>query len=107
MSEGSKYQVVVSSQARDMLFEHAKFLARVSAKAAEELFDHFEENITSLEGLPERCAYYNNPYIRHGKYRKLALGKYLLILFQVTDNTVYIELIIDARAENIDRDWMR
>ena len=94
MSNAPKYRVLVSSRARDMLFEHARFLAQVSIQAAEELFDLFEEKVSSLEEMPERCAYYDNPYMRPNKYRKLALGKYLLILFQATDDTVYIEFII-------------
>ena len=102
MDESPKYSVLVSGRARDMLFEHACFLAQVSVKAGEELLDQFEERVASLEEMPERCAYYDNPYIRSGKYRKLALGDYLLILFQVVNNTVYIDLIIDARAENRD-----
>ena len=100
MSETAKYHVLVSGRARNMLFEHARFLAQVSMKAAEELFDQFEEKVASLEEMPLRCALYDNPYIRSGKYRKLALGKHLLILFQVVGDTVYIELIIDARAES-------
>ena len=101
MNGEAKYQVTVSGRARSMLFEHAKFLAQVSLNAAEELLDQFEEKVLTLEEMPERCPYYENPYVRPGKYRKLALGKYLLILFQIVDNAVYIELIIDARAENM------
>ena len=100
MSEEIKYRVIVSGRARSMLFEHARFLAQVSMTAAEELFDQFEEKVTTLEEMPERCSYYDNPYVRPGKYRKLALGKHLLMLYQIVNNEVYIELIIDARAEN-------
>ena len=100
MSEGAVYQVFVSGRARSVLFEHAMFLAQVSISAAERLFDQFEEKVVLLEEMPERCAFYENPYIRFGKYRKLALGNYLLILFQIQGKKVYIELIIDARAEN-------
>ena len=101
MSEETKYQVVVSSMARSMLIEHARFLAQVSMNAAEELLDRFEEKVVALEELPERCPYYENPYVKPGKYRKLALGKHLLILFQIVAREVFIELIIDARAENM------
>jgi hypothetical protein len=100
MSEMPKYNVLVSGRARDMLFEHARFLAQVSISAGEALFDQLEEKVASLEIMPERCAYYDNPYIRPGKYRKPALGKYLLIIFQVVESTVYTDLIIDGRAEN-------
>ena len=80
-----------------MLYEHATFLAQVSMDAANELFDQFEEKVASLEQMPERCPRYDNPYIRTGKYRKLALGNYLLILFQITGNTVYIDLLNSYR----------
>ena len=95
----TKYHVLVSGKARDMLFEHARFLAQVSVPAAEKLFDQFEDRVSSLETMPERCAYYNNPFVKSRQYRKLSLGNNLLILFQVAENTVYIELIIDGRAE--------
>ena len=100
MNEQSRYKVLVSPRARDMLFSHARFLAQSSVKAGEELFDLFEEKIDSLEDMPERCALYDNPYLTYGKYRKIALGKHLLILFQVLQDTVYIDLIIDNRAKN-------
>ena len=100
MDEVKVYQVFVSPRARDMLFEHLSFLAQVNLSAADNLLDEFEEKIVSLETFPERCTYYNNPYIKTRKYRKLSLGKYLQILFQIEKNKVHIELIIDTRAEN-------
>jgi hypothetical protein len=100
VNELPKYTVLVSAKARDMLFEHARFLAQASIKAGESLFDQFEEKVDSLEEMPERCASYENPCLPCGKYRKLALEKYLLIIFQVSDDTVYIDLILDARSEN-------
>ena len=100
MNSAPTYRVLISGRARDMLFEHAQFLANVSIRAAEELFDLFEDRVSSLEEMPERCPYYDNPHIQTKRYRKLTLGKNLLILFQVVEFTVYIDLIIDARAEN-------
>ena len=100
MNERSEYSVVVSARARDMLFEHTRFLAQVSMEAAENLFDQFEERITSLEEMPERCAPYDSPYLPYGKYRKLALGDHLLMILQISGESVYIDLILDARAEN-------
>ena len=99
MSDERKYTVLVSPKARDMLFEHASFLTQVSINSAYELFDLFEEKVDSLQIMPERCPLYTNPFIHNGRYRKLALGNYLLILFQVTNDLVHIELVIDARAD--------
>ena len=100
MIEGPKYKVLVSAKAKDMLFEHARFLAQVNIKAGEELFEQFEEKIGSLEEMPEWCAPYENIYLPPGKYRKQGLGKHLFMVFQVLQDTVYIELILDARAEH-------
>ena len=101
MDEPREYHVLVSPKARDMLFEHLVFLAHVSPSAAEGLLDEFEEKQISLVTFPERCPYYHNPFVPAKKYRKLSLGNYLLILFQVEGSNVLIELIIDARAENM------
>ena len=100
MGDAAKYSVLVSGRARSMLFDHAAFLAQVSINAGEALFDEFEEKVKSLEVMPERCSFYDNQFIKHGKYRKLSLGQHLLILFQIIGDKVYIELIIDVRAEN-------
>ena len=56
MSNVPQYRVLVSGRARDMLFEHARFLAQVNIEAGEKLFDQFEERVSSLEEMPERCA---------------------------------------------------
>ena len=100
MSSASEYHVLVSGKARDMLFEHARFLAQVSVQAAEKLFDQFEDGVLSQEKMPECCTYYDNPFMLLRKHRKLSLGKCLLILFQMTDNTVYIDLVIDERTNS-------
>ena len=102
MSERAKYDVVVSERARDMLFDHARFLAQVSVSTAEKLFDRFEERVESLEDMPERCSFYINPYIKTGKYRKLDFGNHLWIIFQIKGRKVLIDLVIDARAKNMD-----
>jgi plasmid stabilization system protein ParE len=95
-----RYDVEVSEKARGMLLEHACFISRVNERAAEEFFDLFEENIAALEEMPERFPPYDNPYIQYGKYRKLMLGRHHLIIFQVSGDKVFIELVLDSRAEN-------
>jgi plasmid stabilization system protein ParE len=100
MDKRRRYDVVVSEKARGMLFEHACFISRVSIEAAEELFDQFEKHVVSLEDMPERCPLYENPYIKPNKYRKLVLDKHYSIIFQVSGNTVFIELVLDTRADH-------
>jgi hypothetical protein len=100
MNDLPKYEVIVSEQARLMLFEHARFLAQVSVSSAEKLYDRFEERVDSLEIMPERCPTYYNPYIRSRKYRKLSIGYNVYIIFQIQGDKVFIELALDARAKN-------
>lgn len=55
MENQSKYRVIVSEQATQMLVFHAAFLAQVSPEAAERLTVEFEKAANSLETMPQRC----------------------------------------------------
>ena len=54
MENQSKYRVIVSEQATQMLVSHAAFLAQVSPEAAERLTVEFEKAASSLETMPQR-----------------------------------------------------
>ena len=49
----SRYSVIVSQRADEMLITHARFLAQVSVSAAKRMTDEFEKILDTLE---------NNPY---------------------------------------------
>ena len=88
------YTVIVSKRATQMLVSHAAFLAQVSPDAAERLVASFEEAASSLDQMPFRC-----PYIPANKYRYLIFEKRYLMIYQVRDNTVYVDYVVDCRQD--------
>lgn len=94
-----QYTVTVSRRAAQMLVSHAAFLARVSPDAAERLIAAFEEAAKSLEKMPFRCPWFISDYIPANKYRYLTFEKRYLMIYQVRDNTVYVDYVLDCRQD--------
>ena len=99
MEKTEKYRVIVSKKAAEMLVSHAAFLAGVSEEAANRLIQAFEGAANSLETMPKRCPWLVSEYISRNKYRKLLIEKKYLLLFQIKDNTVYIDYVLDCRQD--------
>ena len=97
MSE--KYDVIVSNRAAQMLVESAAFLAKVSVPAAKRLVDEFEKTINSLVFMPKRCAVFKADMIPRNSYRYIIFEKKYCALFQIKDNTVFVDYVIDCREE--------
>lgn len=97
------YTIIVSNRATQMLVSHAAFLAKVSESAAEHLVVSFEEAASSLEKMPQRCPWLTGEFVLRNAYRYLLFDKRYLILYQVKDDTVYIEYIVDCRQ---DYSWL-
>ena len=77
MENQSKYHVIVSEQATQMLVSHAAFLAQVSPEAAERLTVEFEKTANSLEIMPQRCPWLSGEYIPKNAYRFILFEKTL------------------------------
>ena len=92
MENQSKYHVIVSEQATQMLVSHAAFLAQVSPEAAERLTVEFEKTANSLEIMPQRCPWLSGEYIP-------MFEKRYMIIFQIIDDTVYADYVVDCRQD--------
>ena len=103
MESQSKYRVIVSQQAMQMLVSHAAFLAQVSPEAAERLTAEFQETANSLEIMPQRCPWLSGEYIPKNAYRFILFEKRYMIIFQIIDNTVYADYVVDCRQ---DYSWL-
>lgn len=103
MDEQNKYTVIVSEHAKQMLVSHAAFLAQTSVKAAYRLADTFEKTAGSLEFMPQRCSWLTNEFIPRNMYRYLLFEKRYMLIFQIKDNTVYVDHVIDCRQ---DYEWL-
>lgn len=95
----NKYRVVVSRRAAQMLVSHAAFLAQVSPAAAERMTVAFETAAHSLEQMPQRCPWLRGEYIPRSTYRYLLFEKRYMILFQIADETVFADYVLDCRQD--------
>lgn len=95
----TEYTVTISPKAAQMMVEHAAFLAQVSTTAAEKLLVSFQTAANLLRDMPHRCAWLSVDYMPHNKYRFLLFeGRYMLI-FQVRDNKVFVDYVLDCRRD--------
>jgi len=99
MKQPNSYQVIVSEKAAQMLISHAAFIAQASPDAAERLIVSFETATASLETVPYRCPWLAGEYIPKNKYRFLIFEKRYLLIFQIQDNIVYIDYMVDGRQD--------
>ena len=99
MGNQNKYRVIVSERAMRMLVSHAAFLAQISQEAAERLAREFEKTAKSLEIMPKRCPLPSEGYIFKNIYRFILFEKRYMIIFQVIDDTVYADYVVDCRQD--------
>lgn len=99
MDRQNKYCVIVSERAAQMLVSHAAFLAQVSPEAAERLTAEFEKAANSLELMPQRCPWLTGEYIPRNAYRFILFEKRYMIIFQIVDDTVYADYVVDCRQD--------
>ena len=98
-----KYKVIISDRAKESLGLHLRFLAQVSKPAAVKLKHRFLEEIRSLQEMPQRYPFLNEDSIPVNKYHKLYVENWYLILYQIRDDTVYVDWIVDCRR---DYQWL-
>ena len=103
MDQQNKYRVIVSNRAAQMLVSHAAFLAQVSEPAAKRLVSAFEEAASALESMPHRCPWLMGEYIPRNTYRYLIFQKRHMLIFQIKDENVYVDYVIDDRQ---DYQWL-
>ncbi|MCL2663756.1 MAG: type II toxin-antitoxin system RelE/ParE family toxin [Oscillospiraceae bacterium] len=98
-----QYNVCVSDRAKNMLGAHVKFLAQKSPSAAHDTKDKIITAIRSLSSMPERCPFFNGDFVPHNKYHKMVVDNRYLLLFQIKDNVVFVDYVIDGRQ---DYNWL-
>ena len=98
-----KYTVIISDRAKQMLGQHIRFLAQVNKSAANDLKKRFLEEFRSLESFPQKYPFFNGDFIPPNKYHKLYIKNWFLVLYQVKDNIVYVDWIVDCRQ---DYSWL-
>ena len=95
-----EYHVLVDPSANDRMAEHMEFLSRVSENAANRLLEELIADIRSLKKLPYRNPIYERPYLPPGKYRCMISGKRYRIVYQIVDDSVFVDDIQDCRQSD-------
>ena len=85
------YKVIIAPTATDRMVGHFEFLARVSESVANKLFDELSDDIASLQRMPFRNPVYDRPYVPPLKYRYMVSNKRYRIVYQVVNDTVFVD----------------
>lgn len=99
MQKNKKYTVIISDRARQMLGAHISFLAKVNKDAAISKKKELIKAIRSLSEMPQRCTFFNEPYIPPNKYHKMYVANWYLIIYQIQEEKVFIDYILDCRKD--------
>lgn len=103
MAESKKYKVIVSDRAKRMLGTHIRFMAQVNKGAAVTKKKEIMTAMRSLSQMPQRFPFFEELYITPNKYHKMFIEKWYLVLYQIQDDTVYVDYILDCRK---DYSWL-
>ena len=97
MNIDQQYKVIISDRVRRMLASHIRFIAQVNKDAAKK--NEIMNAMRFLKQMPQRFPFFNEPYITPNKYHKMFVQKWYIILYQIKDDIVYIDYIIDCRKD--------
>lgn len=82
-----------------MLVNHVRFLSVVSRNAAQRLHKDIITEIKALAFMPESYPWLSCDEIPANKYRKKLAAKRYLLIYQIKDNTVYVDYVLDCRQD--------
>lgn len=99
MENKPQYKVIVSDRARQMLAGRIRFLALKSPSSARKIKNDLMDAIRSLSTMPERLPFLDAEFIPLNKYHKMLVEKWYLILYQIKDQKVYVDYIVDCRKD--------
>lgn len=96
MAENNKYRVIVSDRAKRMLGMHIRFMAQINKEAAMIKKKEILAALRSLSHMPQRFPFFDELFIAPNKYHKMFIEKWYLVLYQIQDDTVYVEYVVDC-----------
>lgn len=92
-----EYKVVISERATDILIEDIRFLSAVNLQAANNLRVEMMEFTESLRHSPSRNPFIYDPLFPANKYRKLVINERYVMIYQIKDEVVYVDYMLDCR----------
>jgi len=99
MEKKPQDKVIISDRARQMLAGQVRFLAQKSPAAARKIKNDLMDAIRFLHQIPQRFPFLESEFIPTNKYHKMFVEKWYLILYQIKDQTVYVDCIVDCKQD--------
>lgn len=93
------HTVIISDRASAMLEAHIRFLAEISPPAAENVKTALIGAMRSLSVMPGRYPFFDEAHIPANKYRRMFVKNWYLVLYQIQDDHVFVEYIVDCRQD--------
>ncbi|NBH80086.1 type II toxin-antitoxin system RelE/ParE family toxin [Clostridiaceae bacterium] len=84
---------------RKRLVNHAAFLVQAGPVATERLAASFEAAADSQRTMPQQCPWFKGAWHPRNTYRFLLFEKRYLLIFQIQDDTVYVDYVVDCRQD--------
>ena len=103
MVQNKLYEVKISEEAQRGLGRIVSFVALNSIQAARVLKKDIIAEISSLKLFPERTPFLEEEFIPFNKYHKLVVRRNYLVIYQIKDDTVFVDYVIDCRQ---DYEWL-
>ena len=103
MDQNKLYKVKISEEAQRGLGNIVSYVALNSIQAARVLKKDLVAEISSLKLFPERTPFLEGEFIPFNKYHKLVVRKNYLLIYQIKDDTVWVDYVIDCRQ---DYQWL-
>ena len=86
-----------------MLVKQISFIGKASKAAARKQKAIIVDSIKKLKEDAQIYPFFENDIIPRNKYHKYVISKRYIILYQIKDETVYVDYIIDTRQ---DYSWL-
>ena len=103
MVQNKLYEVKISEEAQRGLGKIVSFVALNSIQAARVLKKDIIAGISSLRLFPERTPFLEGEFIPFNKYHKLFVRRSYLVIYQIKDETVLVDYVLDCRQ---DYQWL-
>ena len=98
-----KYTVIISDTAKRQIASHVAFLANVNKDAAKNTKSAVMKALRSLQEMPKRYPFLDEELLPKNKYHKMVVESRYLVLYQIKDNVVFVDYVVDCRQ---DYEWL-
>lgn len=78
-------------------------MANVDKNAAINTKNRLIDAFNSLEQMPSRFPFFHEEHITPNKYHKMYVENWYLVLYQIKDNNVFVDYVLDCRK---NYDWL-